>query len=82
MESAADKSFAPISTESAPFAQCRVHPLVVVSILHHFLRRPKGESRVFGALLGSMVDNALVDLRNCFAVPYSVVEDQVCFCSR
>jgi len=49
---------------------CRLHPVVVFSILDHFVRRNEGQTRVYGTLLGHNNDG-VVEIKNSFAVPHS-----------
>ncbi|MES1915883.1 MAG: hypothetical protein MHM6MM_007767, partial [Cercozoa sp. M6MM] len=49
----------------------KVHPSVVLNVLEHHTRRPKGASRVVGALLSSSTSGA-VEITNSF--PVALVE--------
>jgi len=49
---------------------CKVHPVVVFSILDHFIRRSEGQPRVIGTLTGINVDG-VIEIRNCFPVPHT-----------
>jgi len=51
------------------FSQVFVHPVVVVSILDHYLRRNEGY-RVIGTLLGTNTDG-VIEVRDCFPVPHT-----------
>jgi len=51
------------------FVSVTVHPVVIVSILDHFIRRNEGH-RVIGTLLGTNNDGA-IEIRNCFPVPHT-----------
>jgi len=46
-----------------------LHPVVVFSILDHFIRRNEGQDRVIGTLLGR-INGGVVDVVNCFPVPH------------
>jgi translation initiation factor 3 subunit F len=59
--------------QTGPF--CKIHPVVVFSILDHYIRRPEG-NRVIGTLLGS-VSEGFVEISNCFPVPFSEGDEQV-----
>jgi len=48
----------------------KLHPVVLFTILDHFVRRTEGQERVIGTLLGSNVDG-VVEIRNCFPVPHT-----------
>ncbi|KAJ2888311.1 hypothetical protein GGI21_000773 [Coemansia aciculifera] len=58
--------------------QCYVHPVVLFSVLDHYLRRNDNQERVIGTLLGVRSDDGrIVEVRSCFAVPHFETEDQV-----
>ncbi|KAJ2489388.1 hypothetical protein IWW37_004010 [Coemansia sp. RSA 2050] len=58
--------------------QCYVHPVVLFSVLDHYLRRNDNQERVIGTLLGvRSEDGRVVEIRSCFAVPHFETEDQV-----
>eukprot|EP01111_Echinosteliopsis_oligospora_P012536 TRINITY_DN429_c0_g1_i1.p1 TRINITY_DN429_c0_g1~~TRINITY_DN429_c0_g1_i1.p1 ORF type:complete len:283 (-),score=88.43 TRINITY_DN429_c0_g1_i1:52-900(-) len=50
----------------------KVHPVVVLSILDHFMRRKENQDRVIGTLLGyhNTIDG-VIEIRNCFPVPHN-----------
>jgi len=54
---------------------CKLHPVVVFSILDHYVMRSEGQTRVFGTLLG-INNDGVVEIRNCFPMPHSE-KDQV-----
>jgi len=57
------------SATASHHLQVKVHPVVVFSILDHFVRRNnENDSRVIGTLLGSNIDG-IVEIKNCFPVP-------------
>jgi len=58
-----------------PYSSCVIHPVVIISVLDHHIRRNEGE-RVIGTLLG-VVNDGVVEIRNCFPVLHSEA-DQVC----
>jgi 26S proteasome regulatory subunit N8 len=48
-----------------------VHPTVLLSIVDHFNRVARDtKKRVVGVLLGEYTDNNVLDVTNCFAVPF------------
>ncbi|KAA8496655.1 Eukaryotic translation initiation factor 3 subunit F [Porphyridium purpureum] len=49
----------------------RVSPVVLFSVLDHFIRRPETNHRVIGALIGTLHDDFSVDVRSAFPVPHS-----------
>jgi translation initiation factor 3 subunit F len=52
---------------------CKISPLVVFSILDHYMRRSEGQQRVIGTLLGSNNDGVL-EITNAFPVPHTETE--------
>ncbi|KAJ8605153.1 hypothetical protein CTAYLR_000496 [Chrysophaeum taylorii] len=73
---AATTESAAVEEPPAAATTVKVHPLVVFSILDHFIRRQEGQERVIGTLLGSR-DEATVEVQNAFAVPHSEKEGEV-----
>ncbi|KAK4385356.1 Eukaryotic translation initiation factor 3 subunit F [Sesamum angolense] len=55
----------------------RVHPLVIFNICDCYVRRPDQAERVIGTLLGSVLPDGTVDIRNSYAVPHNESSDQV-----
>lgn len=48
-----------------------VHPTVLLSIVDHYNRVASGtKKRVVGILLGQYSDNKVLDVTNCYAVPF------------
>jgi hypothetical protein len=62
--------------QNGPF--CRIHPVVIFSILDHYIRRPEGD-RVIGTLVGS-VNEGIIEIKSSFPVPHS--EGEQVFFSR
>ncbi|KHN13076.1 Eukaryotic translation initiation factor 3 subunit F [Glycine soja] len=62
---------------SSQSLSAKVHPLVVFNICDCYVRRPDQAERVIGTLLGSILPNGTVDVRNLYAVPHSESVDQV-----
>ncbi|CAM9504815.1 unnamed protein product, partial [Phaeothamnion confervicola] len=54
----------------------KVHPMVLFSVLDHYLRRAEGQTRVIGTLLGVTHGN-VVEMTNSFAVPHLEKNDEV-----
>ncbi|PKI46642.1 hypothetical protein CRG98_032984 [Punica granatum] len=54
-----------------------VHPLVIFNICDCYVRRPDQAERVIGTLLGSILPDGTVDVRNSYAVPHNEFSDQV-----
>ncbi|KAJ1936593.1 hypothetical protein FBU59_005002 [Linderina macrospora] len=66
------------NTATTTAQQCYIHPVVLFSILDHFLRRNDNQERVIGTLLGVRSDDGrIVEIRSCFAVPHFETDDQV-----
>jgi len=57
---------------------CKIHPVVIFSILDHFVRRTENQDRTIGTLLGVPSDSGsgVIEIRNCFPFPH-VEGDQV-----
>ena len=48
-----------------------VHPTVLLSIVDHYNRIASGtKKRVIGVLLGEYTDNNVLDVTNCYTVPF------------
>ncbi|KAK4708354.1 hypothetical protein R3W88_029279 [Solanum pinnatisectum] len=65
--------FSPSSTSIS----AKVHPLVIFNICDCFVRRPDQADRIIGTLLGSVLPDGTVDIRNSYAVPHTESQDQV-----
>lgn len=52
---------------------CRLHPVVVFSVLDHYVMRSEGQTRVIGTLLG-LNNDGVIEVRNCFPVPHTEKE--------
>ncbi|KAJ2617075.1 hypothetical protein H4S08_000496 [Coemansia sp. RSA 1365] len=65
-------------TANSTTQQCYIHPVVLFSILDHFLRRNDSQDRVIGTLLGVRSDDGrVVEIRSCFAVPHFETEEEI-----
>lgn len=62
---------------SATNLSVKVHPLVIFNICDCYVRRPDQAERVIGTLLGSVLPDGTVDVRNSYAVPHNEFSDQV-----
>ncbi|KAF2319022.1 hypothetical protein GH714_012504 [Hevea brasiliensis] len=67
--------FTPVLSSSSLLA--KVHPLVIFNICDCYVRRPDQAERVIGTLLGSVLPDGTVDIRNSYAVPHNESSDQV-----
>lgn len=65
------------SSSSSQSLSAKVHPLVVFNICDCYVRRPDQAERVIGTLLGSVLPDGTVDIRNSYAVPHNESVDQV-----
>ena len=67
--SSSSSSLSSISTRTSC---CLLHPVALFSILDSYTRRPEGQIRVIGTLLGksSDADPTAVEVTQAFAVPY------------
>ncbi|KAF3433502.1 hypothetical protein FNV43_RR24604 [Rhamnella rubrinervis] len=65
------------SSPSSVSFTAKVHPLVIFNICDCYVRRPDQAERVIGTLLGSILPDGTVDIRNSYAVPHSESSDQV-----
>ncbi|KAI9505917.1 JAB1/Mov34/MPN/PAD-1 ubiquitin protease-domain-containing protein [Coemansia spiralis] len=66
------------TTATTTAQQCYIHPVVLFSILDHFLRRNDNQERVIGTLLGVRSDDGrVIEIRNCFSVLHFETEDEV-----
>ncbi|CAH9087693.1 unnamed protein product [Cuscuta europaea] len=72
-----DQTVLQFSSPSATTLSARVHPLVIFNICDCYVRRPDQAERVIGTLLGSVLSDGTVDIRNSYAVPHSESKDQV-----
>ncbi|WCJ19796.1 Eukaryotic translation initiation factor 3 subunit F [Euphorbia peplus] len=62
---------------SSPSLLAKVHPLVIFNVCDCYVRRPDQAERVIGTLLGSVLPDGTVDIRNSYAVPHNESSDQV-----
>jgi 26S proteasome regulatory subunit N8 len=54
-----------------------VHPTVLLSIVDHYNRVARDtQKRVVGVLLGEYTDNNVLDVTNCYAVPFEEEKDE------
>lgn len=54
----------------------KLHPVVVLSILDHYKRRPNNVTRVIGTLLGEKKGDVIY-IKNSFPVPHQEDQQQV-----
>ncbi|XWS56688.1 hypothetical protein CRYUN_Cryun09bG0107200 [Craigia yunnanensis] len=65
------------NTPSTASLSVKVHPLVIFNICDCYVRRPDQAERVIGTLLGSVLPDGTVDIRNSYAVPHTESSEQV-----
>lgn len=63
--------------QSMAILSARVHPLIIFNISDYYVRRPDQAERVIGTLLGCVLPDGTVDIRNSYAVPHNESSDQV-----
>ena len=56
--------------------ECRVEPVTLFSIVDQYLRRDEGQDFVMGTLMGT-VEDGVVRVCSCFAVPYEADDGQI-----
>ncbi|OIW14215.1 hypothetical protein TanjilG_21355 [Lupinus angustifolius] len=71
-----DRTVLQFSSSSSTLS-AKVHPLVIFNICDCYVRRPDQAERVIGTLLGSVLPDGTVDIRNSYAVPHNESLDQV-----
>jgi translation initiation factor 3 subunit F len=64
-----------IQSEADDTLSVKVHPVVFFSILDHFSRRPEGQDRVIGTLLGTR-NAGVTEVLGCFPVPHLEKKDE------
>ncbi|KAG4934899.1 hypothetical protein AAZX31_18G029200 [Glycine max] len=69
--------FSSSSSSSSQILSAKVHPLVIFNICDCYVRRPDQADRVIGTLLGSVLPDGTVDIRNSYAVPHNESIEQV-----
>ncbi|TYI99443.1 hypothetical protein E1A91_A13G018000v1 [Gossypium mustelinum] len=74
---AGDHTVLQLSTPLTANLSAKVHPLVIFNICDCYVRRPDQAERVIGTLLGSVLPDGTVDIRNSYAVPHTESAEQV-----
>ncbi|KAH1030541.1 hypothetical protein J1N35_042715 [Gossypium stocksii] len=74
---AGDHTVLQLSTPSTANLSAKVHPLVIFNVCDCYVRRPDQAERVIGTLLGSVLPDGTVDIRNSYAVPHTESAEQV-----
>lgn len=52
------------------FLTVQLHPVVLFSILEHYIRRLDTQERVIGAILG-VINEGVVEVMDCFGIPHN-----------
>jgi 26S proteasome regulatory subunit N8 len=61
---------------ASPSRVVKVHPTVLLSVVDHYIRIAKDtKKRVIGALLGEYGDQGVLEVTNCYAVPFEEEKD-------
>jgi translation initiation factor 3 subunit F len=71
MAASEQQTFLQFATPSSSTLSAKVHPLVIFNICDCYVRRPDQAERVIGTLLGSVLPDGTVDIRNSHAVPHN-----------
>lgn len=66
-----------VSEESAGVRTVTVAPVVLMSVLDHYIRRSSGKSRVIGTLLGRFLPDGGVQVTNTFPVQHKETAESV-----
>ncbi|KAL1060161.1 hypothetical protein V6Z11_1Z121500 [Gossypium hirsutum] len=74
---AGDRTVLQFNSPSSASLSAKVHPLVIFNICDCYVRRPDQAERVIGTLLGSVLPDGTVDIRNSYAVPHTESAEQV-----
>merc|ERR1711979_72481 len=65
-----------VVTKMASQVVCKVHPVVLFSIIDSFERRNEDAKRVIGTLLG-YPDKGVIEVTNCFTIPHHESDEEV-----
>eukprot|EP00127_Corallochytrium_limacisporum_P001194 Clim_evm29s44 gene=Clim_evmTU29s44 len=63
--------------DSQLYPRVQIHPVVLSSILDHYIRRQETQNRVIGTILGEVLPTGVVEVTNCFPVPHNETAEQV-----
>jgi hypothetical protein len=58
-------------------SEVQLHPVVLFSILDHYLRREESGEKVIGALLGSVGPGGVVNVTNSFGIFHKATQDEI-----
>jgi translation initiation factor 3 subunit F len=72
-----EKTVLQFGTPAAAAPSVKVQPLVIFNICDCYVRRPAEAERVIGTLLGTVLSDGTVEVRNSYAVPHNESSDQV-----
>ncbi|EJD01517.1 Mov34-domain-containing protein [Fomitiporia mediterranea MF3/22] len=65
-----------VSNPTRSIQNVTIHPVVLFTILDHYLRRTDDQERVIGTLLGTRTETE-IEVHNCFAVLHSETSERV-----
>ena len=66
-----------VKVDASPSKIVSVHPTVLLSVVDHYNRLAKDtKKRVIGTLLGEYGDNGVLEVTNCYAVPFEEDKDE------
>lgn len=60
---------------SFPSIKCRVHPVVIFTILDGYIRREEDQQYVIGSLMGVMSEGNLLEITDCFVDRHSLTDE-------
>lgn len=61
---------------ASPSKVVNVHPTVLLSVVDHYIRLAKDtKKRVIGTLMGEYGDQGVLEVTNCYAVPFEEEKD-------
>jgi len=64
-----------LAIDEAPLV-CRIHPVVIFTILDHHNRRKSDQTCVIGSLLGSVSDN-VIEVKSAFGIPHNESNEEL-----
>lgn len=75
--SSSSPSSSPARAQNAVFSQVQVHPVVLMSILDHHIRREAAGDKVIGALLGTVGPGGVVEVTNSFGIFHKATQEEI-----
>jgi translation initiation factor 3 subunit F len=65
------------STTKDNISEVQLHPVVLFSILDHYLRREESGEKVIGALLGNIGPGGIVNVTNSFGIFHKATQEEI-----